>query len=121
MVLDLKAKIIAILGIILVVGSLFTLWRVTAIKLNYARQELTETTCKLDEITKENTRLVEYNKQRNSQIKQLEKSYQQKLDAIPADICGDTKPSKELLQYLRSGIDEQKDSFIHLFGIKWLF
>lgn len=121
MVLDLKAKIIAILGIILVVGSLFTLWRVTAIKLNNTQTQLAEVSLKLETVNKENTRLVEYNKQRNSQIKQLEKSYQQKLDAIPADICGDMKPSKELLQYLRSDRDEQKDSFIHLFGIKWLF
>lgn len=103
MALDLKAKIIAILGIILVVGSLFTLWRVTAIKLNDARQELTETTCKLDEITKENTRLVEYNKRRDSQIKQLEKEYQERLNKIPADLCGDMKPSKELIEYFKKG------------------
>lgn len=103
MVLDLKAKIIAILGIILVVGSLFTLWRVTAIKLNDTRQELTETTCKLDEITKENTRLVEYNKARDTEIKKLEKQYQTKLNAIPADLCGDMQPSKELIEYFKKG------------------
>lgn len=101
MVLDLKAKIIAILGIVLVVGGLFTLWRVTAIKLNNTRQELTETTCKLDEITKENARLVEYNKVRDTQIKKLEKQYQDKLNAIPADLCGDMKPSKELIEYFK--------------------
>lgn len=103
MVLDLKAKIIAILGIVLVVGGLFTLWRVTAIKLNNTRQELTETTCKLDEITKENARLVEYNKARDTQIKKLEKQYQDKLNAIPADLCGDMKPSKELIEYFKKG------------------
>lgn len=103
MVLDLKAKIIAILGIILVVGGLFTLWRVTAIKLNNTRQELTETACKLDEITKENARLVEYNKARDTQIKKLEKQYQNKLNAIPADLCGDMKPSKELIEYFKKG------------------
>lgn len=103
MVLDLKAKIIAILGIILVVGSLFTLWRITAIKLNNTRQELTETTCKLNEITKENARLVEYNKVRDTEIKKLEKQYQAKLNAIPADLCGDMKPSKELIEYFKKG------------------
>jgi len=103
MVLDLKAKIIAILGIILVVGSLFTLWRVTAIKLNNTRQQLTETTCKLDEVTKENARLVEYNKVRDTEIKKLEKQYQAKLNAIPADLCGDMKPSKELIEYFKKG------------------
>lgn len=119
MSINIKTIIIAtVIGMILV---LFGLWRITAIKLNNTQTQLAEVSLKLEIVNKENTRLVEYNKQRNSQIKQLEKSYQQKLDAIPADICGDTKPSKELLQYLRSGIDEQKDSFIHLFGIKWLF
>ena len=119
MSINIKTIIIAtVIGMILV---LFGLWRITAIKLNNTQTQLAEVSLKLETVNKENTRLVEYNKQRNSQIKQLEKSYQQKLDAIPADICGDTKPSKELLQYLRSGIDEQKDSFIHLFGIKWLF
>ena len=103
MVLDLKAKLIAILGIILVVGSLFTLWRVAVIKLNDTRQELTEATCKLDEITKENTRLVEYNKARDTEIKKLEKQYQTKLNAIPADLCGDMKPSKELIEYFKKG------------------
>ena len=103
MVLDLKAKIIAILGIILVVGSLFTLWRVTAIKLNNTRQQLTETTCKLDEVIKENARLVEYNKVRDTEIKKLEKQYQAKLNAIPADLCGDMKPSKELIEYFKKG------------------
>ena len=103
MVLDLKAKIIAILSIILVVGSLFTLWRVTAIKLNNTRQQLTETTCKLDEVTKENARLVEYNKVRDTEIKKLEKQYQAKLNAIPADLCGDMKPSKELIEYFKKG------------------
>ena len=119
MSINIKTIIIAtVIGMILV---LFGLWRITAIKLNNTQTQLAEVSLKLETVNKENTRLVEYNKQRNSQIKQLEKSYQQKLDAIPADICGDMKPSKELLQYLRSDIDEQKDSFIHLFGIKWLF
>lgn len=119
MSIDIKTIIIAtVIGMILV---LFGLWRITTIKLNNTQTQLAEVSLKLETVNKENTRLVEYNKQRNSQIKQLEKSYQQKLDAIPADICGDMKPSKELLQYLRSDIDEQKDSFIHLFGIKWLF
>lgn len=103
MVFDLKAKIIAGLGIILVVGTLFTLWRVTSIKLENTRQQLTETTCKLDEITKENARLVEYNKRRDSQIKQLEKEYQEQLNKIPADLCGDMKPSAELIEFFKKG------------------
>lgn len=99
MILDTKAKIIGILGIILVVGTLFTLWRVTAIKLSNTQQQLMETTCKLDTLTKENARLVDYNRHRDSEIKKLEKQYQAKLNAIPADLCGDMKPSKELIDF----------------------
>ena len=103
MILDTKAKIIGILGIILVVGTLFTLWRVTTIKLNNTREQLSEVTCQLDTVTKENARLVQYNKQRDAKIKDLEKAYKDKLNSIPADLCGDMKPSEELIEFFRKG------------------
>ena len=103
MVFNLKTKIIISLSAVLVIGVLFMLWRTTSIELNNTRQELIETTCKLDEITKENARLVEYNKARDTEIKKLEKQYQAKLNAIPADLCGDMKPSKELIEYFKKG------------------
>ena len=103
MIFDTKVKIIAGLGIILVIGTLFALWRTTSIKLENTRQQLTEVTCQLDTVTKENARLVEYNKRRDSQIKELEKQYQAKLNAIPADLCGDMKPSKELIEFFKKG------------------
>lgn len=99
MLLDTKTKIIGILGIVLIVGTLFTLWRVTSIKLNNTREQLDEVTCQLDTLTKENARLVDYNKRRDTEIKKLEKQYQEKLNAIPADLCGDMKPSKELIDF----------------------
>ena len=103
MVFDLKAKIIAGLGIILIIGTLFALWRVTSIKLENTSEQLTEVTCQLDTVTKENARLVEYNKRRDSQIKQLEKEYQEQLNKIPADLCGDMKPSAEMLEFFKQG------------------
>lgn len=103
MIFDTKAKIIAGLGIILIIGTLFALWRVTSIKLENTREQLTEVTCQLDTVTKENARLVEYNKRRDSEIKNLEKQYQAKLNAIPADLCGDMKPSKELIEFFKKG------------------
>lgn len=103
MLLDTKTKIIGILGIVLIVGTLFTLWRVTSIKLNNTREQLNEVTCQLDTLTKENARLVDYNKRRDSEIKKLEKQYQDKLNAIPADLCGDMKPSKELIDFFKKG------------------
>lgn len=103
MIFDTKVKIIAGLGIILVIGTLFALWRTTSIKLENTRQQLTEVTCQLDTVTKENARLVEYNKRRDSEIKNLEKQYQAKLNAIPADLCGDMKPSAELIEFFKKG------------------
>lgn len=103
MVFDLKAKIITGLCIILIIGTLFALWRVTSIKLENTREQLTEVTCQLDTVTKENARLVEYNKRRDSEIKNLEKQYQAKLNAIPADLCGDMKPSAELIEFFKKG------------------
>lgn len=103
MIFNLKTKIIISLSAVLVIGVLFMLWRTTSIELNNTRQELIEITCKLDEVTKENARLVEYNKARDTEIKKLEKQYQAKLNAIPADLCGDMKPSKELIEYFKKG------------------
>ena len=100
MIFDLKTKIVVISTVIIVIG---TLWRVTNIKLNNTREQLTEVTCKLDTVTKENARLVEYNKQRDTKIKVLEKEYQAKLNSIPADLCGDMKPSKKMIEFFKKG------------------
>lgn len=102
-VLDIKTKYIVALGILIAVIMLIFLWRNTAIKLANTEQKLTEVTCALDTVTKENTRLVEYNKARDTEIKKLEKQYQAKLNTIPADLCGDMKPSKELIEYFKKG------------------
>lgn len=103
MIFDTKAKIIAILGVVLVIGTLFALWRVTSIKLNNTREQLNEVTCQLDTVTKENARLTEYNKRKDKEIKDLNKAYQEQLNKIPADTCGDLKPSKELLEFFKEG------------------
>ena len=103
MILTTKAKIIAIFGVVLVIGTLFALWRVTSIKLENTREQLSEVTCQLDTVTKENARLVEYNKQRDKQIKEIEKRYSEMLNNIPGDFCGDSKPSKELLEFFKQG------------------
>ena len=102
-VLDIKTKCIVALGIFIAIIMLMFLWRNTAIKLANTEQKLTEVTCALDTVTKENAHLVEYNKRRDSQIKQLEKEYQERLNKIPADLCGDMKPSKELIEYFKKG------------------
>ena len=103
MLSDLKVKIIAILAAILLIGTFFALWRVTAIKLSNTRDQLNEVTCQLDTVTKENANLIAYNKRRESEIKDLEKTYQEYLKSIPADLCGDMKPSSELIEFFKKG------------------
>lgn len=100
--LNLKSQIIIVLVAISIIGIFFGLWRTTSIKLDQARNEITEMTCTIDTLTKENARLVQYNKQRDAQIKELEKQYSQQLNSIPADSCGDTKPSKELIEFFKN-------------------
>lgn len=99
-----KVKFFVIFSVIVIIGVLFTLWRVTSIKLKNTQDRLTEITYQLDTVTKENELLVEYNKRRDNQIKQLEKEYQEQLNSIPKDICGDTKPSKEMIEFFKQGI-----------------
>jgi len=101
--ISLKVKAFLIGGAIIIIGTLFSLWRITSIKLTNTQRQLTEVTCQLDTVTKENANLIEYNKRRDSQIKELEKAYQEQLNTIPADSCGDMKPSKEMLDFFKQG------------------
>ena len=40
---------------------------------------------------------------KDKEIKDLNKAYQEQLAKIPADTCGDLKPSKELLDFFKEG------------------
>lgn len=46
-------------------------------------------------------RLVEYNITKDKEIAAIKDKYKDRLNNIPKDDCGDVKPSKELLNYLR--------------------
>lgn len=98
-----KIKIYLIAGVILLIGTFFTLWRITSIKLTNTQRELTETTLQLEIVNKENANLIKYNKQREAEIKELEKQYQNQLNSIPADLCGDMVPSKQLIEFFKQG------------------
>ena len=98
-----KIKIIGIAAVCLAIISLFSLWRITAVKLSNAQEQLTQANAQLEVVKKENENLLEYMKQRDKQIKDLEKAYQEQLAKIPADACGDLKPSKELIEFFKQG------------------
>lgn len=86
----------------LCICSLFTVWQVTAAKLKTTRNDLEIVQNQVQTLKTANDNLVIYLQQRDTQIKTLEVKYQQVLNNVPADICGDTKPSKELLEYFKS-------------------
>lgn len=96
-------KTLLIISIIaLVITIIFCLlWRIDHNKYNHACEMLTEAESKINILEKENKNLLEYNLKREEELKQIEAEYKERLDNIPADTCGDAKPSKELLLYLR--------------------
>ena len=57
-------------------------------------------------LNKDKEKLIEYITQKDKAIKDLEKEYTEVLDNIPADQCGDVKPSKELLNYFRKAYNK---------------
>lgn len=93
------AGIMAILVVLLI--SVFFMWRNTVIQLDNVKAELRSAQQTISVLQSDNAKLVAYNLERDKQIKEVEKKYQSSLKNIPADKCGDMKPSKELLEYLR--------------------
>ena len=94
------AGIMTILVVLLI--SVFFMWRNTVTQLDAVKAELQTAQRTITVLQSENAKLVQYNLERDKQIKDIEKKYQNNLKNIPADKCGDMKPSTELLEYLRT-------------------
>lgn len=96
-------KILSTISVVFIVTSIIFafLWRLDHNRYNHACEMLTEAESKINILEKENKNLLEYNLKREEELKQIEAEYKERLDNIPADTCGDAKPSKELLTYLR--------------------
>jgi Tfp pilus assembly protein PilO len=94
------AGIMTILVVLLI--SVFFMWRNTVTQLDAVKAELQTAQRTITVLQSENAKLVQYNLERDKQIKDIEKKYQNNLKNIPADKCGDMKPSAELLEYLRT-------------------
>lgn len=104
MVID-KIKVITIAVIAMIIVVLFGLWRITAIKLNDTKDKLNQVSAQVIALQQNNDNLITYNKKKDAEIKKINKTYEEKLNSIPADLCGDTVPSKELLQRLRGNYE----------------
>lgn len=79
----------------------FFLWLNTRDSLEAAHDKIKEVSTKVEILTKDNSNLVEYNIKKDQKIKEVENRYKSSLKNIPADNCGDVKPSKELLKFFK--------------------
>lgn len=80
---------------------LFSMWINTKNNLENTEEKLKLTSAKIDTLTKDNLNLVEYNLKKDQKIKEVENKYKVSLKNVPADKCGDVKPSKELLRFFK--------------------
>ena len=98
-----KTKIAIYAIIVVAFSALFVLWRTSAnnYKIEKANREALEVQLKASQTEVEN--LKEYNKKIAKEMEKIEKEYKDRFQNIPKDSCGDAKPSKELLEYLKKG------------------
>ena len=103
-----KLNITTMFMLIFVVGSLlfFFLWRSTTNSLKTTEAQLQNAQAAITSLNNDNQKLIEYITQKDNTIKELEKKYTEALDNIPADQCGDAKPSKELLNYFKKAYNQ---------------
>ena len=96
-------KILYILLFLLLVATivLYALWTVSKNNLEHTKNDLTNANNTILALQTDNDNLLTYNLKKEQELKQLKSAYKQALENIPADECGDAKPSKELLEYFK--------------------
>lgn len=100
--LDTIKKYITIAGVIALI-VLFGLWRVAANNYESEKTAREQAEIQLVASQKEVENLTKYNKELAKQNAEIEKEYAEIYKNIPNDVCGDAKPSPELLKYLSKG------------------
>lgn len=80
------------------------LWLNTKDSLEATQDKLRDVSNKVDILTKDNSNLVEYNVKKDQKIKEIENKYKNSTQNVPRDVCGDVKPSKELLQFFKENV-----------------
>lgn len=101
-----KSHILYIFILLFFVGTCFCgfMWSITSDKLDKKSAELVHANATIEALQRDNDRLNEYNNQKSEQIKQVEEKYKEKIKNIPADSCGDVKPSKQLMEYFKKNV-----------------
>ena len=77
------------------------MWRLTVADRNKVQEQLSEANSIIEVLKSDKNKLLDYLTERDAKIEELQKEYKKKLNNIPKDSCGDQKPSKELLDYLK--------------------
>lgn len=95
-------KYATIVGVIALI-ALFGLWRVAANNYESEKAAREQAEVQLVASQKEVENLTRYNKELAKQNAEIEKEYAEIYKNIPADACGDAKPSADLLNYLSQG------------------
>ena len=95
-----------ILILVVALALVFFLWRYTANSLSATKDQLCSAQATIETLKTDNNNLIEYITQKDDKIKELEQKYEEALDNIPADQCGDAKPSKELLTYFKKAYNK---------------
>lgn len=96
-------KYITIAGIAVIV-LLFSLWRISVSNYESEKKAREQVEIQLQATQQEVQNLTKFNKELEKQNAAIEKEYAEIYKNIPADTCGDVKPSKELLNYLSQGV-----------------
>lgn len=96
-----KPLIITFFCLVLAMIIFFGLWRSASNDLKVAKDALRVANDNITTLQQDNKKLVAFIEQKDLEIKELEKEYTDRLKNIPKDSCGDSKPSADLLKYLR--------------------
>jgi len=96
-------KFIALIVSVSILSSIafFALWRNKSSQFENKCKELSLAESQIESLRTDNEKLMEYNTRKDQQIKEIQDTYQKRLNSVPKDTCGDVKPSEELLEYLR--------------------
>lgn len=99
-----KASLITIAVSVLAAVIFFMLWQVSQDNLKNTEERLCDANNTIQTLKNDNDKLLVYIQTKDQEIKKIEKEYMNKLNNIPKDACGDIKPSKELLDYLKQNV-----------------
>ena len=94
-------KLVSLLLLVCTLILFIFLWYKSNNQLKVTKDKLSNAQATISSLKLDNENLVQYNLEKENQLKKIEEEYQETLNNIPSDSCGDVKPSKELLQFFR--------------------